>query len=1001
MADTDNPLQSLDALEETSLDGVTLQHTIANEETEIYRLQWSPNGQSLALPCANGKVLLWDFVRGEVVQQIPAHTDRVHGVAWSPKEDKLASIGRDGRLAVWDVQKNQLVVEKPIHDKAALAIAWSPDGRWLACSVRTSIWLMDTTNYRVTRNLNQHNALIYGLVWSPDGRWLASAGADKTVILWDCETWQAEKTLTDHTDAVIHLAWSPDSRTLASCSEDKTVRLWDARTYKQTYVLEGHTSGVSAVSFSSDGRLIASKSNNGVVRLWSFTDSKPISKMQERRDETSSHLVGMQFHPHMPVLATLTDNDHTVRMWEIDSMTLIDSTLNQEAIHYVNAKVVLVGDTGVGKSGLGLVLAGQGFQRTESTHNRNVYVFDTDIHRNDGIHETRETLLWDLAGQPGYRLIHQLHLNDVALALVIYDARHEVDPFSGVFHWIKALQQAQRFNNKETPLKIFLVGARIDRGTVGVSKKRIQQMMETLGIDGHFETSAKEGWGVDELRTAIKKTIEWDALPRVSSTALFNQIKQFITQQRERGMTLVNAESLYLPFAVTVANGGDEELREQFQTCLELMASRGLVERLTFGDLILLQPELIDAYASALVNTARNEPDGLGFIAEQDALDGKLLIPSDARVKGKEQEKLFLIATVEKLLRHEVALRVQSDDAAYLVFPSQLTREHPNLPTPTGRTVKFRFEGVLLNIYATLVVRLAQSGLFRVKDMWKNAAVFTPIANNKGEVGVYLNELTDSEGELALFFNDKTNAYTRYQFEEYVYGHLRKRVVLSTLKRFAVVVCHSCNYVIPDQVVIMRQERDFDWINCPVCNTQIDLSAHKEEGVITPQDWINKMDKVANNQRDKAAAISTLSGKQVTEDYDVFLCHNGKDKPFVKKVGYKLQERGLLPWLDEWELQPGIPWQKLLEAQIQKVKAVAVFVGDNGIGPWQDQEQAAFIREFVRRGCPVIPVILPYCQHPPELPIFLQGMTWVDFRQSAPNPLQRLVWGITGKKENV
>ena len=34
----------------------------------------------------------------------------------------------------------------------------------------------------------------------------------------------------------------------------------------------------------------------------------------------------------------------------------------------------------------------------------------------------------------------------------------------------------------------------------------------------------------------------------------------------------------------------------------------------------------------------------------------------------------------------------------------------------------------------------------------------------------------------------------------------------------------------------------------------------------------------------------------------------------------------------------------------------------------------------------------------PELPIFLGGMTWVDFRHSQPEPLARLIWGITGEK---
>ena len=85
------------------------------------------------------------------------------------------------------------------------------------------------------------------------------------------------------------------------------------------------------------------------------------------------------------------------------------------SVHYANAKVVLVGDSGVGKSGLGLVLSGEYFQPTESTHGRRVWTFDKQGIVESSQAETRKTILWDLAGQPGYRLIHQLHLNEVAV----------------------------------------------------------------------------------------------------------------------------------------------------------------------------------------------------------------------------------------------------------------------------------------------------------------------------------------------------------------------------------------------------------------------------------------------------------------------------------------------------------------------------------------------------------------------------------------------------------
>lgn len=137
-----------------------------------------------------------------------------------------------------------------------------------------------------------------------------------------------------------------------------------------------------------------------------------------------------------------------------------------------------------------------------------------------------------------------------------------------------------------------------------------------------------------------------------------------------------------------------------------------------------------------------------------------------------------------------------------------------------------------------------------------------------------------------------------------------------------------------------------------------------------------------------------------SKGFDVFLCHNSQDKPEVIEIANRLKEKGIKPWLDRWELRPGLSWQKLLEEQIEQIHSVAVFVGKNGIGPWQERELRAFLDEFVSRGCPVIPVLLPDAPQKPELPIFLKEMMWVDFRQSDPEPLSQLIWGITGINPN-
>ena len=89
---------------------------------------------------------------------------------------------------------------------------------------------------------------------------------------------------------------------------------------------------------------------------------------------------------------------------------------------------------------------------------------------------------------------------------------------------------------------------------------------------------------------------------------------------------------------------------------------------------------------------------------------------------------------------------------------------------------------------------------------------------------------------------------------------------------------------------------------------------------------------------------SILNDKIKASEFDNFLCHNSIDKPEVKRIGESLKKRGILPWLDEWELRPGLPWQRLLERQIARIKSAAVFIGSEGVGPWQREELVQFHR---------------------------------------------------------
>lgn len=118
-----------------------------------------------------------------------------------------------------------------------------------------------------------------------------------------------------------------------------------------------------------------------------------------------------------------------------------------------------------------------------------------------------------------------------------------------------------------------------------------------------------------------------------------------------------------------------------------------------------------------------------------------------------------------------------------------------------------------------------------------------------------------------------------------------------------------------------------------------------------------------------------------TAGIDVFISYNSKDHADVLELAEGLSKRGLKPFLDRWDLAPGLRWRPELERVLASCSSVVVMLGPHGIGEVQQREvDVALRRQDKDPRFPVVPVLLPGGEPPGG---FLEQLTWVDLRHQA------------------
>lgn len=953
-------------------------------------------------------LIVWSAKTGRSLGRLEGHTGIINGVAWNADSTRAVTGSHDKTIRLWDIASRRCLRVLEGHTSAVWSMDWSADERQLLSSGKDStVRLWDVKTGRCLYVFEGHTDGAIGVIWGPDGHSAISGGqsAEAKIRLWDIPSGNCRQVFGGHTSHINELRWV-DPRRFISCSGDKTLRLWDAEGGHCLRVFEGHTASVGCIAWNATNRLLLSGSTDQTVRVWDVETGRCLRILE-------GHTKGIQtLNWNVDQRYALSgDSNGKICIWDIAQLieqsqvadpTISTGPVGGKQIQYTNAKVLLVGDTGVGKSGLAERLVRRQFVPTKSSHARKAHVLESKVLNRPGdVSLHQETVLWDLAGQPAYRLVHQLSMEDAALACVLFDCRNETNPFEGAAYWSQVLDQIRT----RAEVRKFLVASRIDVGGLPASRERIEAFRRENDFAQFLATSASTGEGCEELFDAIRQAIPWEDLPTVTTTTTLAAMRDFVGELKKQSDHLLTLSELQEGFA---AHFGQKIPMHEFIAHLERLEATDTLDLLLFRTTgaepgpetpVLLDPTRVDAYASALLVAAKDEPDGPGHILESRVRDGDFKLDADERLRNRVSERQVLWFVMENLLSRDLALRERIGGNDYLVFPSQCTAEL-TFPGVATFGVAFGFAGSVRSIYATLIAQLAHYEGFKEREFFQDAAAYR--ADARGRCLVRLRDLGHGLGELQVSFEGQSATAVRQGFLEFVGKHLEAKAKPGSVTRRHAYHCANakCGQAFDDAVVkanLAARQKD---LLCPYCRKitpLVNLLAHPSAAA---ESVAAKIDTDAKLGRRRMTAALVIKAKETEGTFDVFLSHNSKDKNAVEKIAKQLLKVGLRPWLDKWNLSPGDTVSDALEKAIEDIPCAALCFGPADKGRWHIMEIRGYVEKWAAGDSRMIPVILPEVDVLPKLPLFVRQTLWVDMRQwENPNSdgFYRLVCGILGK----
>lgn len=280
--------------------GRTVEFMNVGENNQITSVNWSQDGNYLAVGTRDGVVELWDTVEQKKLRNMRGHAARVGSLSWN--NFVLSSGSKDSEIHNHDVRQKEhcISVFSASGSQEICGLKWSPDGTQLASGDNGNlvrVWDINTPMgvSPLKHTFAEHTGAVKALAWCPWQKDLLATGggsADRKICFWNTNTGALLNSI-DTQAQVSALQWSknPNCKEIVSAHgySQNQLMVWKYPSMVKVAELHSHEQRVLNMCMSPDGTTVVSAGADESLRFWRIFENEVASKPKTEVATSSSN----------------------------------------------------------------------------------------------------------------------------------------------------------------------------------------------------------------------------------------------------------------------------------------------------------------------------------------------------------------------------------------------------------------------------------------------------------------------------------------------------------------------------------------------------------------------------------------------------------------------------------------------------------------------------------------------------------------------------------------